>query len=76
MVRRIAFASLCGAGLTALLSLALNLWYVNLLAFLLLTPGGLIQAFLIKAVGVEKVLEQNALSVASVRCRVFLFQLG
>src|SRR5262249_18361008 len=40
--------SYCGAGFTALLSLALNLWYVNLLAFLLLTPGGLIQAFLIK----------------------------
>jgi len=46
MVRRIAFALLCGAGFTALLSLALHLSYVNLLASLLLAPGGLIQALL------------------------------
>jgi hypothetical protein len=46
MVRRIAFASLCGAGFTALLSLTLHLSYVSLLASLLLVPGGLVQAVL------------------------------
>jgi hypothetical protein len=46
MVRRIAFASLCGAGFTALLSLTLHLPSVSLLASLLLLPGGMIQAAL------------------------------
>jgi hypothetical protein len=44
MGHRIVFAALCGAGLTALLSLALNLPYVNLLAGLLLLPGSLLQS--------------------------------
>jgi hypothetical protein len=44
--RRITFALLCGAGFTALLSLMLHLSYVNLLASLLLAPGGMIQALL------------------------------
>jgi hypothetical protein len=43
MVRRIVFSALCGAAFTALLSLTLHLSYVNLLASLLLLPGGLIQ---------------------------------
>jgi hypothetical protein len=46
MVRRITFAFLCGAGFTALLPLMLHLSYVNLLASLLLVPGGMIQALL------------------------------
>jgi len=46
MVRRIAFAALCAAGFSALLSLTLHFPYVNLLASLLLVPGGLIQALL------------------------------
>src|SRR5580700_9964406 len=44
MGRRIAFAALGGAGLTSLLSLALNLPYINLLAGMLLFPGGLLQS--------------------------------
>jgi hypothetical protein len=48
MLRRIIFAGLCGAGITSLLSLALQLSYVDSLAFLLLYPGGLIQAILVK----------------------------
>lgn len=44
MARRITFALLCGAGFTALLSLMLHLSYVNLLASMLLVPGGMIQA--------------------------------
>lgn len=46
MLRRMLFAALCGAGCTALLSLTLHLSYVNLLAGLLLVPGGMIQALL------------------------------
>ena len=46
MARRITFALLCGAGFTALLSLVLHLPYVNLLAALLLVPGGMIRALL------------------------------
>jgi hypothetical protein len=42
MARRIAFAVLCGAGFTALLSLTLHFSYVNLVASVLLVPGGLI----------------------------------
>jgi hypothetical protein len=48
MLRRIIFAALCGAGITSLLSLALQLSYVSFLALLLLYPGGLIQALLLK----------------------------
>jgi hypothetical protein len=46
MVRRIVFAALCGTGFTSLLSLTLNVPYVNLLAGLLLLPGGLLQSLL------------------------------
>ena len=48
MLRRLIFAALCGAGITSLLSLLLQLSYVNFLALLLLTPGGLIPAILLK----------------------------
>jgi hypothetical protein len=46
MARRIVFAALCGAGFTSLLSLTLNLPNVNLLAGLMLLPGGLLQSLL------------------------------
>jgi hypothetical protein len=61
MVRRIVFAALCGAGFTALLSLTLHLSYVNLLASLLLLPGGLIQALLRGADSPLAVLSANFL---------------
>jgi hypothetical protein len=46
MARRVVFAFLCGAGLTALLSLVLNFDYVNVFAALLFFGGGFIQALL------------------------------
>ena len=64
MVRRIVFAALCGAGFTSLFSLALNLPYVNLLAGLLLLPGGLLQSLLRGADSPVTVLSSNFLVYA------------
>ena len=61
MLRRMVFAALCGAGFTALLSLMLRLHYVNLLAALLLFPGGLIQALLRGADSAVAILSANFL---------------
>jgi hypothetical protein len=61
MVRRIVFSTLCGAAFTALLLLTLHLSYVNLLASLLLLPGGLIQGFVSGADSPVTVLSANFL---------------
>jgi hypothetical protein len=61
MVRRIVFSALCGAAFTALLSLTLHLSYVNLLASLLLLPGGLIQGLVRGADSPISVLSANFL---------------
>ena len=61
MVRRIVFSALCGAVFAALLSLTLNVSYVNLLASLLLLPGGLIQGVVSGADSPIAVLSANFL---------------
>ena len=48
IVSRFAFAALCGAGVTALASLLLHVPYVNLLAAIVLTPGGLVVGVLLR----------------------------
>jgi hypothetical protein len=63
MIRRIAFALMCGAGLTAILSLTLHLPYLNLLASLLLVPGGMIQAILRDS--------DSPLAILSANCAVY-----
>lgn len=64
VLRRIVFAALCSAGFTSLLALILNLRYVNLLAVLLLLPGGLLQSILRGADSPTAVLSANFLVYA------------